>query len=232
MINLNQLSIIFIITISNCNSNAVFNISNTSLNTNIKEYESKLAQYELSIKNKNISKQQLLLGEVIVSVKKLFNIPKPNVLKRITDSINNCCEYIRLYLEKNDKTINTDKLKQLHVLSKFLKIGIKLLNEFARVKDERYLYNLILSCPDMIPCLAKEFNVIINVGNLLRRDYKNVKGVINVLDQFVKLSDENTYLLSTIFTVALETDMSFEQILRSRDVSDKKLCKYLDWQTS
>ena len=48
----------------------------------------------------------------------------------------------------------------------------------------------------------------------------------------VESSDENTYLLSTIFTLAMNENMPLNQIINSKDVSNKQVCKYLDWQVS
>ena len=228
---LGKLFIIISCIISSSNAD-VFSLSNNILDNNIKEYEQYLQKYRIILRyNNNTSQKQELLGHILKHAKKLFAIPGNDILKQMETSIKNFCNYIESYLSKKHN-INNNKSNRLQVMYKFLQTGIKLLNEFIKTNDDRYIYNLIIVCPDMIPCLAKEFNVIINIGSVLMKDYKNLKKVIWIINSCVESSDENTYLLSTIFTLAMNENMPLNQIINSKDVSNKQVCKYLDWQVS
>ena len=225
MTNLNKvyILIILIISISDGSADSLFRLSNNALDDKIKYYEQSRKQYKYA----NIKDKQKLLNEVRERAKNLFNIPNSKLLKEITSSINNCCKYIETNLSKT-KNIAKYSNTQLNNIYRFLKTGIKLLNEFT--KQPNIIDYLILLCPEMIPCFAKELNVIISIGSVLRKNHQNIKEIINILDNLLLNYDGNTYLLSTIFTLAIFEGMSLQQILKNKNISNKQVCKYLSWK--
>lgn len=224
MTNLNKIYIFIILIIGNCNADSIFSLSNNALDDKIKYYEQIIKQYKYA----NKKDKQKLLNEVKDRAKNLFNVPDSKLLKEITSCINNCCKYIDKNLGKH-KNITKYSNIQLNNIYIFLKTGIKLLNEFT--KQPNIIDYLILLCPEMIPCFAKELNVIISIGNVLRKNYQNIKEIVNILNNLLLNYDENTYLLSTIFTLAIFERMSLQQILKNKNISNKQVCKYLSWKS-
>ena len=191
-----------------------YNNINITFNDLVNQYEISIEKYKQST---DLNKKQVLLYQIKQYAWQLFMLPNNNTLIEINRNINNLCDEL-------DKTRNKKNSK---ILSKFLKAGIRLFNDF--IQDNNTLDYLILLCPDMIPVIAQEFNIIVSIGFVLIQNPVNIQLVTNIIDQFVLSSDEGTHLLSTVFTLAMQYNIGFKEILKNKDISNKQICKYLPW---
>lgn len=125
----------------------------------------------------------------------------------------------------------TRNITNFNEIFKYLKCCSKLLNTLY---NQPGVLDLILEkIPEFIPQLGKEITIMLRVFELVMENPdENFNNAIEKMRSFAKQSEDGTYLLSPILSIAIENNnpdtLNFKQMIQETDFSNLDLCHYLN----
>ena len=83
--------------------------------------------------------------------------------------------------------------------------------------------------PDSVPSIGQEITAFLRVLELVVSSGDNLDRTISMMREFAKQSDDGSYLLSPLISVAMKQgqDLNIRKILTETDFTKLELCEYL-----
>ncbi len=210
-----------------------FNTSFANLETVTNSY---ISQLKLSQKESNKAEKQTAYNKTKEYAKALLGIIQGMDISFL-DKANG---FYKLLSEKTTElqknTTSEDKKVSLRAnrditnfneISKYLKCCSKLLN--ALYKEPETLDLILSKIPEFVPQLGKEISVALRVFELImEKPNENFNNAIEKMRDFAKQSEDGTYLLSPILSIAMKEDNPDSLKIQETDFSNLDLCIYLN----
>ena len=88
---------------------------------------------------------------------------------------------------------------------------------------------IVEKMPDFIPNIGQEITVFLRAFEMIIKQKTDAKAVISKFRKFAKSSEDGSYLMSPLLSVAMEnvSSLDYKTILTSTDFSKSEVCKYL-----
>jgi len=136
--------------------------------------------------------------------------------------------------ESEDKKISLKAARDItnfNEIFKYLKCCSKLLNTLYN--QPKVLDFILEKIPEFVPQLGKEITIMLRVFELvIEKPDENFNNAIEKMRTFAKQSEDGTYLLSPILSIAMENNnldtLDFRQMIQETDFSNLDLCNYLN----
>ena len=219
-------------------SNIVDNASSHPVESN---YQSMKNHYLASIENHTRGKHKEGAAEHLKkateAAKELLGI-KDNIKLSVYDKIEPFCKELEdealkqeKFTKSNDHEIVKKAKRDINnckEISKFLKCAAKLLESFY--EDSSLLPTLIQNDPLSIVSISKETTVMLLALKIILKDPKDQEPVIKKMREFAKTSEDGTYLLSTIMSIAMTNpNLDFKKALKTEEsFKNQEYRKYLE----
>ena len=112
-------------------------------------------------------------------------------------------------------------------IENFLKCTSVLLD--AVNNDHTILQLIVDKMPDFVPNIGQEITVFLRALEIIIKTPNDTKAIISKFRNFAKSSEDGSYLMSPLLSVAMESiaNLNYKTLLTSTDFSKSEVCKYL-----
>ena len=201
--------------------------------TTAKNYINEINLFKQS---KDTADRQVHLNKALELAKSLLGVI-PNTKINISKKVSEFCKVLEQErsklndtIESNDKKIalkaKRDMANYIHV-ENFLKCASSLVDTINNVPQ--ILPLIVEKMPDFIPNIGQEITVFLRAFEMIIKQKTDAKAVISKFRKFAKSSEDGSYLMSPLLSVAMEnvSSLDYKTILTSTDFSKSEVCKYL-----
>ena len=217
---------------------AMLDLSTPDLTTNEFQIAAKNYINEINLfkQSKDTADKQVHLNKALELAKSLLGVI-PNAKINVSPKVFEFCKILEQEQAKlNDATKSEDKKVALkakrdlanHIhIANFLKCASVLLDMLNN--DPQILPLIAEKMPEFIPNIGQEITVCLRAFELMIKPDSDNKAIISKFRQYAKSSDDGSYLMSPLLSIAMENvaNLNYKTILTSTDFSKSEVCKYL-----
>ena len=186
--------------------------------------------------SQDVADRQVHLNKAQEQAKSLLGVIS-HTRVNVSPKVFECCGILEQEGEKlKDVTESKDNkiaLKAKRDMANFVQIGnflkccAVLLDTINN--DPQILPLIVAKMPEFVPNIGQEITVFLRAFELIIKSENDTKAVVSKLRQFAKSSEDGSYLMSPLLSVAMENiaNLDYKTILSSTDFSKSEVCKYL-----
>ncbi len=201
--------------------------------TTVKNYINEINLFKQS---KDIADKQVHLNKALELAKNLLGVI-PNKIINVSPKVFEFCKILEQERAKLNEAIKSEDKKLVlksqrdmanytHI-ENFLKCTSVLLD--AVNNDHTILQLIVDKMPDFVPNIGQEITVFLRALEIIIKTPNDTKAIISKFRKFAKSSEDGSYLMSPLLSVAMESiaNLNYKTLLTSTDFSKSEVCKYL-----